>query len=422
MLERRPRTLVLSDLFPDPARPTYGIFVERQTTHVQAYCDNTVVVPTRVFPHLRIWKEWRRPGQFRAAWEAWRSELRLIPASSDAYGYPVYYPRYSAPPRQLIHALWGFFAYPAVLPLLRRLHSQRPFDLIHAHYGTPAGVVGLLARRWMRIPVLIWVHGGDVNLTGRQNRVGRSITSWAFRQADAVVANSSITAQQVRELSGTVEPEIIYLGGNQPGVAAQPGRSEGERPLTLLSVGHVNGHKGQQYVIRALRALIDQGYQVRYVIVGDGDKRAAMEQLVASLDLQQHVQFVGQVPHDKVWPYFADCDIFVLPSWPEAFGVVYIEALGMGKPVIGCEGVGGPEDLRRFGDCVELVPRHDVPSLTRAIKRLIDDPKRRRAMGDVGRRIVQERFTWERTALDTVALYRRLLKNAAHEPASYRTA
>ncbi|NJN16538.1 MAG: glycosyltransferase family 4 protein [Oscillochloris sp.] len=391
MSEQRLRVLVLSDLFPAPSRPAYGIFVERQTTHVQRYCDHTVVVPTRIFPHLRIWRELARPAQVRGAWRDWRKEIREIPLQSDIYGYPVYYPRYTAPPHQLSHASWGFCAYPALVGLVRRLHIAQPFDLIHAHYGTPAGVVALLARRWMRVPVVISVHGMDVTYTAPQNRFGAAVTRWVFQQADALIANSNWTREKMyriaeRELS----VDLIYYGGQAPSAPAiEANRADrNDKVIRLLSVGYIEERKGHQFVLRAMRRLIDQGCRLHYTIVGDGSRLEELEAEVDRLGLADVVEFAGLKRHDEVWPYFADCDIFVLPSWDEAFGIVYVEALGMGKPVIGCAGEGGPEDLARFGDCVELVKPRDVASLAQGLERLITDPDRRREMGERGRTIV----------------------------------
>ena len=99
-----------------------------------------------------------------------------------------------------------------------------------------------------------------------------------------------------------------------------------------------------------------------------------------------------------------------MPSWDEAFGIAYLEALSGGKPVVGCEGEGGPEDLSALGDCIELVRPRDLESLVRALKRLIDDPERRRTMGERGRQIVVKHFTWEHNANSTFLIYRRVLE------------
>jgi glycosyltransferase involved in cell wall biosynthesis len=206
--------------------------------------------------------------------------------------------------------------------------------------------------------------------------------------------------------------QIVHLGGNPPkrielGNALPPRSND---VVLLLSVGYLEERKGHAYVLRALKELRQKGYNLYYKIVGDGSQKRALETLTRELGLDDVVSFEGYKSHSEVWPYFAECDIFVLPSWDEAFGIVYIEALALGKPVIGCEGEGGPEDLKALGDCIELVKPRDVGSLVSALQRLIENPERRRQMGEIGRRIVEEHFTWERNAADTMRIYRQVLE------------
>ena len=142
-------------------------------------------------------------------------------------------------------------------------------------------------------------------------------------------------------------------------------------------------------MLQSLRRLLDQGYDLQYVIVGDGPERDNLERMTVELGLAGRVLFTGQLPHEDVWSYFGACDIFVLPSWTEGFGIVYVEALSLGKPVVGCEGAGGPDDLRRFGECIELARPRDAGSLSAAIQRLLDDPERRRRLGENGRAVIR---------------------------------
>jgi teichuronic acid biosynthesis glycosyltransferase TuaC len=407
MPARRLRILVLSDLFPDPVRPAFGIFVERQVFHLQADCDNVVVVPTRVFPPLRLWKRLLNPRRFFAEWRMWQAELNRIPIYDEVNGVCVYYPRYTSPPKQVFHGIWGFFAYLFILRQLRTLHREQPFDLIHAHYASPSGVIALLARRWMKVPVVLSVHGSDVSYTARQNSLSAAVIRWVFHNVDAIIANSSWTTGEIVRHGGKKDKiYIVRLGADPPGeFQADTTLSRGGSAV-LLSVGNLYPAKGQAYVIRAFRRLLELGYSLNYIIVGDGSERESLETLVRQLKLEHVIQFEGYKSHTDVWPYYQRCDIFVLPSWVEGFGVVFIEALRLGRPVIGCEGTGGPEDLRMLGDCIELVKPRDVDSLVEALRRLLDDPQRRQHMGRIGQRVVAEYFTWQRNATDTLAIYR----------------
>ncbi len=414
MQSRRLRVLVLSDLFPDPARPIFGIFVERQVFHLQAACDNVVVVPTRVFPHLRIWKQLLKPRRFLAEWRKWRAELKQIPDRDEVNGICVFYPCYTSLPKQVFHGVWGFFAYFFLRRRLRALHREEPFDLIHAHFASPSGVIALLARRWMKVPVVLSVHGLDVTYTAKQNPLSAAIVRWVFRRVDRILAYSTWTSKQIVRYGGeAAKIQIIRHGANFPeGFSPDSTMScndSGE--MRLLSVGNLLLPKGHAYMLQALRTLLDLGYPLQYEIVGDGPEREKLESLVKTLGLATVVHFAGYKSHRDVWPYFARCDIFVLPSWIEGFGIVFIEALGLGKPVVGCEGTGGPEDLRALGDCIELVKPRNVDSLVQGLKRLLDDPARRQRLGETGRKIVAEYFTWERNAADTLALYKQVLES-----------
>jgi glycosyltransferase involved in cell wall biosynthesis len=421
----RLNVLVISELFPNPPYPAFGIFVERQTSHLQPWCNNVVVAPVRVFPPLRIWKQVFSPVRFLSEWRKWRRDLQQIPPQGEVNGLKVFYPRYTSPPKQIAHGLWGFFAYPFLAGLLQRLHREYHFNLIHAHYASPCGVIALLARRWMKVPVVLSIHGADVTYTAKQNPLSAAVIRWVFRNVDAIIANSTWTAQQIVRYGGSPDKvqivryggspdkvQIVHLGGNPPkrielGNALPPRSND---VVLLLSVGYLEERKGHAYVLRALKELRQKGYNLYYKIVGDGSQKRALETLTRELGLDDVVSFEGYKSHSEVWPYFAECDIFVLPSWDEAFGIVYIEALALGKPVIGCEGEGGPEDLKALGDCIELVKPRDVGSLVSALQRLIENPERRRQMGEIGRRIVEEHFTWERNAADTMRIYRQVLE------------
>ena len=400
------RVLTISDLYPSPPLPASGIFVELQAQHTLPGCDLLhVVVPVRVFPPWRIWREIPWPRRFVNALRQWAAQIRSIPAHREEGGIPVHFLRYSAPPRPVLHGSWGFFAYVFLRRSLRSLHRAHAFNIIHAHYAVPAGTIALLAKRWMKVPVVVSVHGSDVTYTTRQRLLGRWTVSWVLRHADAVLANSRWTAERIQALGVPASRiHLIPLGAEPPMGAAPPRPNDGE--IVLLTVAYLEERKGHAYVLRALARLREEGYPLTYRIVGTGSQEDALRNLAQSLGIGSAVRFEGYRRHLEVWDHLRSCDIFVLPSWNEAFGVAYIEALSVGKPVIGSIGEGGPEDLRALGDCIELVRSRDVDSLTNAIRGLLDNPARRASLAEEGRRIVQEHYSWKANARLTLAAYR----------------
>jgi glycosyltransferase involved in cell wall biosynthesis len=222
--------------------------------------------------------------------------------------------------------------------------------------------------------------------------------------ADAVVANSDITRRGIEALTGPLSGlRVIHPGADVP---AHPTQRH-EQP-TLVTVAHLEAHKNQQAVIRALAALEDRHAGVRYVLIGKGPDRTALEKLAASLGVGDRVSFLGALPHDAAMVELARCHVHVMPSLHDAFGVAHIEAMAAGVPSIGGTGTGA-EDVARAGEGMLLVPPGDPAELVRAIDGLLSDERERARLGDAARKTVTERFSWERNGAETAALYRELI-------------
>jgi glycosyltransferase involved in cell wall biosynthesis len=170
--------------------------------------------------------------------------------------------------------------------------------------------------------------------------------------------------------------------------------SRGE--YTLLSVARIDAneqYKGVDQVIRALPQVTAQVGDVRYVIAGDGTDRPRLENLAQSLGVSDKVQFLGHVVPDALKQLYAECDVFVMPSEKEGFGIVFLEAMSCGKPVIGGRHGGTPEIIVE-GETGLLVDHHNLPELAEAIICLLRDDKARSRMGKAGLERLQERFTY----------------------------
>ena len=112
--------------------------------------------------------------------------------------------------------------------------------------------------------------------------------------------------------------------------------------------------------------------------------------------------------HDDVLKYMSEADIFSLPSWNEAFGVVYIEAMACGKPVIGCEGEGLEDFVRNFETGLLVKPK-DVNSLAEAMDFLLSNPDKAKEIGKRGQKLVLDNYTWEKNAEKTIRVYQEVL-------------
>jgi len=158
--------------------------------------------------------------------------------------------------------------------------------------------------------------------------------------------------------------------------------------------------------------LINKYPDLKYQIIGDGPEKNRLKKLAADLGINRQVEFLGRLGHKEVLKYMAKADIFSLPSWNEGFGVVYIEAMVQGKPVIGCKGE-GIEDFVEDGKTGMLVEPKDVDSLVQTIDYLLSNPDETWAIGKRARKFVLENYTWDKNAEKTIKVYKEVIKNAS---------
>src|SRR5690606_21514274 len=187
--------------------------------------------------------------------------------------------------------------------------------------------------------------------------------------------------------NGTVLPEPRSLPGRQA-----------RGTCSILSISNLLPLKGIADNLRALAILAGE-HGVRdwsYTIIGDGPQRAELQELARTLGLLDRVHFRGRLSYEETMEELARCDIFSLPSWGDAFGIVYLEAMARGKPAIGCRGSGAQEIVTDRRDGI-LVPAKDPRALARELKRLIEEPELRHSLGTAALRTA-ERFTWEANA------------------------
>ncbi|MEE4274383.1 MAG: glycosyltransferase, partial [Thermoleophilia bacterium] len=184
----------------------------------------------------------------------------------------------------------------------------------------------------------------------------------------------------------------------------------------VLAAGRLVAGKGFEQVLEALARLADGRDDLRGVIAGEGALRRRLEGRAAELGLADRVALPGRLEHEDLLAMMARAEVFALPSAPEGFGLVHLEAMTQGTPVIGCLDQ-GPADFIEDGVSGHLVPYGDVAALTHALAATLDDPERARAVGEAGR-TVAEAFTWERNAHRMLELYERCAASAPREDRS----
>ena len=404
-----PKVAIVTEFYPRRADPVLGVWAHRQALAARAAgVDLHVLVLHRLVPPRAA-----LAGGPRQTLSALARALRQ-PRHELRDGVPVTYVRYISPPRSRSYASWGAWAAPALARALRRLRRDGfTFELVHAHNAVPAGDAVLRTRA--RVPLVVSVHGGDVLYTAPRVPGGRRAVSRTFAGARLVLANSQGIAELARAL-GARDTRVVRFGAHPPANAPSAPPSQSPAPLpagpALVTVGHLVARKRHADVLRALAVLSERHPTLRYVIVGDGPERAALEALATRLGIAERVEFCGQLDPVQALQRMRRCSLFAMPSTEEAFGVAYIEAMAAGLPAIGCRGEPGPEEIAKAGDGFVLVPPGDIERLSQRIEELLSDPERLREAGRRARATVAAHFTWERCGEQTRKAYEDALHSA----------
>lgn len=298
--------------------------------------------------------------------------------------------------RSLLYKLLPLFFVVAGMRAARRVARTGRYDVIHVHWPLPLAVLGWVASRSARAPTVTLFYGVELRLVDRSFRALRGFLRWAVNRSDRVVAISSYTAAEVQKLVPGTPVSVIPYTFELP--ARDAARRSPAPGFTVLFVGRLVQRKGVVHLVEAL-ARIPAALQVRLEIVGGGPESAAIAAKAGELGVADRVALRGQLPDADLHAAYASADAFVLPAIvdsrgdTEGLGVVLLEAMNFGVPVIG-SAIGGILDIVVDGESGLLVPPGDPSALAGAITRLASDRELARRLGDAGRSRLTTHFAW----------------------------
>lgn len=167
----------------------------------------------------------------------------------------------------------------------------------------------------------------------------------------------------------------------------------GEDEKIIIFVGALRPVKGVRYLIEAMKVITDENRSTKLFLVGDGKERESLESLVEKLGLENHVNFIGKVPNERVPEYMIASDVFVLPSLSEGFPVTVLEAMASGLPII-TTNVGGLSEIIKKNENGFLVKPKNVKELSAKISLLLKNDKLRKKIGENNKHAVHK-YSWE---------------------------
>ncbi len=284
-------------------------------------------------------------------------------------------------------------------------------DVLHVHYAMPFAASAFLAKQLVaprRLPVVTTLHGTDITVVGQQPAFFR-MTKFSIESSDRVTAVSHALREATVETLGIRKPiEVIYNFVDPEVFAPRRKRTPLLAPAGAVVLMHASNFrpvKNVDQVVRIFAAVHDQ-MDARLVMVGDGPEKPRAEELARQLGVGKHVLFLGnQEVLEELLPL---ADVFVLPSSTESFGLVALEAMSAGVPVVASR-VGGLPELVEHGVTGFLEEPGDVEAHVRAVLRILHTTKFAPRMGRAGRKRAVERFHVDRMVDRYRKVYEELL-------------
>ena len=323
-------------------------------------------------------------------------------------------------PKKIISSL-NFFTYGkavfSLYPLYMTNHFislNKNFDIIHCHFGQRGLIGAVLKDIGITGRLVTSFYGGDIFVYPKI--AGKEIYKHLFEIGDLFLTTSNFARKGVINL-GIDEKKIKVLpvGFKTKKFQFMKRIRENDKSTVLITVARLVEKKGYVYALQAIKNLINQGKKIKYIIVGDGELREQLENLVSKLKIKKHVFFKGFATEDEVIELYRKSDIFILHSITASDGAVETQSLVLqeaqktGLPIVSTNHDGIPDGVLENKSGF-LVPEKDVNLFTEKIKILIDSPKLREKFGKAGERFVRERYEIKNLNKKLIKFYSSLLK------------
>lgn len=384
----------------DPPSGYGGKAFHKPTEALVSYgCDVHVVspVPFSPFPIKNLSKKWKK--------------YSVVPKFENINSVCVFHPRYISFPRSLFMSLSGLLMYYSMKHLTRTIYDGKRFDVIHAHNVYPDGYAGLLCSRRFNKPLVVTARATDVDITSNINSFYFRVIKKVLDDATRVVVPSPRLYKAVESKFG-IQANVICNGIDVDEINSyikkQNQRIHYGGKIVIMSVCQLIKSKGIDLNLLAIKSLISKCNHLYYIIIGDGPERSNLEKLSFDLGLVKVVKFMGTLTHSETIQYIDCCEIFSMPSWQETFGLVYLEAMALGKPIIGCKGQ-GMDTIISDEKIGMLTEPKDWKSVAFAMDYLLNNPTEVKEMGLRGSKLIVKEFTHTRHAEKIFELYKSIV-------------
>lgn len=346
------KILAITNLFPNSKEPTRGMYNKQQFLELAKLCELKVVAPV-----------------------PWYSNHEIA-EKEEIDGIDVFHPRYFMIPK-VGRSLYGLFFYLSLKGFVKKIRKDFNFDLIFATWAYPDGFGSFLIAKLFKKPVVIKVHGSDINLHTKYF-LRRKMISYALRNSDKVIAVSNALMERMVEIGVPRNKINVIPNGIDPTLFFPMDKAECRAKLGLpienkvvIFVGNLVSVKGVENLLEAISIISEEKESPHLVIVGDGKQEDYLKKKSGALRIQDKVYFVGRKAHAEIPIWLNAADVLCLPSLNEGCPNVALEAMACGRPVVASK-VGGLTDIIASTEAGILVEPKNSDALTQGLIKALD--------------------------------------------------
>lgn len=361
------KVLILTRLFPNDTNKVKGIFVENLVNKQAEQKDYhfTVIAPVPYSNNLL--------SKLSEKFKKWNGHSKEISKSN----YMAYYPKFIKFPSS--YGLEWFFILICVWCFIKKNKMQ--FDIIHSHWLYPDAIAAIILAKLLKIKVVVHNHEAQMSFH-TDKRLIKLYLRFFLKKTDLVIpVSKSAEVELIKSIGispSSIRTKIINNGvdlnklQNLNSKKAKEILGLNENELHFITIGTLNYKKGHDILIRALGLLKKFHSEIKFNwhVLGEGQDKELIQKLIVENNIDKETVLYGNVDYKNIGLYISACDFFMLTSRHESFGIVFLEALICGKPILGNKVGGVPEFINEFSGV--LVTAEDVNDTYNGILKLIN--------------------------------------------------
>jgi len=386
----RPRLLVLASTFPRWSGDPEPVFILELSRRLSESFEVTVLCPHAKGANPREMVGWVRVVRYRYAPAFLETLVNDGGIMTNLKRSPW---KYLLVPSFILSQFWHVW----------RMARRGEFDLVHAHWLIPQGLVAALQPRKRRAPFVVTSHG--VDLHSLRGRLFLWLKRMVVRNATSMTVVSSAMVDLAKEVGAVKDQLTVIPMGVDVSERFSPDPSVEQSDHEILFVGRLVEKKGVAHLVRAMPAILRVRPDARLTIAGFGPDKEALERLVADLGLESSVEFLGALPQAELPALYRRAAVFVAPfikatsGDQEGLPVALMEATACGCPVLAGDVEGLHDLLGEHAAEVVFDSRDEEGLATRVVELLNNLPAARARALKLGE-VVRKRFDWDEVARD----------------------